>query len=219
MAKQKTAFYCRSCGFESPKWIGKCPGCNQWNTLSEEMKPSNNVQAWKKSSRKIVSPTPINEIQTLEQERWILSDSELNLVLGGGVVAGSIILLGGEPGIGKSTLLLQMALQTQANVLYVSGEESETQIKMRAERIGITNDGCQVLTETLLENILEHLNQSKPDLLVVDSIQTLYSDQLEATPGSISQIRECTGKLLQFAKETQTPVFLIGHITKDGAIA
>jgi DNA repair protein RadA/Sms len=126
MAKQKTAFYCRSCGFESPKWIGKCPGCNQWNTLSEEMKPSNNVQAWKKSSRKIVSPTPINEIQTLEQERWILSDSELNLVLGGGVVAGSIILLGGEPGIGKSTLLLQMALQTQANVLYVSGEESET---------------------------------------------------------------------------------------------
>lgn len=219
MAKQKTAFYCRSCGFESPKWIGKCPGCNQWNTLSEEMKPSNNVQAWKKSSRKIVSPTPINEIQTLEQERWILSDSELNLVLGGGVVAGSIILLGGEPGIGKSTLLLQMALQTQANVLYVSGEESETQIKMRAERIGITNDGCQVLTETLLENILEHLVQSKPDLLVVDSIQTLYSDQLEATPGSISQIRECTGKLLQFAKETQTPVFLIGHITKDGAIA
>ena len=150
MAKQKTAFYCRSCGFESPKWIGKCPGCNQWNTLSEEMKPSNTVQAWKKSSRKIVSPTPINEIQTLEQERWILSDSELNLVLGGGVVAGSVILLGGEPGIGKSTLLLQMALQTQASVLYVSGEESETQIKMRAERIGITNDGCQVLTETLL---------------------------------------------------------------------
>jgi DNA repair protein RadA/Sms len=219
MAKTKSAFFCRSCGFESPKWIGKCPGCNQWNTFTEEIKSTQSVNAWKKSTRKIIEPTPIHEITPADQEKTKLSDSELNLVLGGGLVPGAVVLIGGEPGIGKSTLLLQLALQTAANVLYVSGEESESQIKLRAERIGIQNSNCNILTETLLDNILDYLSKQQPDILIVDSIQTLYSDALDATPGSVSQIRECTGKLLQFAKETQTPVFLIGHITKDGAIA
>jgi DNA repair protein RadA/Sms len=219
MAKTKSAFFCRSCGFESPKWIGKCPGCEQWNTFAEEIKSTQSVNAWKKSSRKIIEPTPIHQITPADQEKTKLSDSELNLVLGGGLVPGAVILIGGEPGIGKSTLLLQLALQTPANVLYVSGEESESQIKLRAERIGIQNANCNILTETLLDNILDYLSKQTPDILIVDSIQTLYSDSLDATPGSVSQIRECTGKLLQFAKETQTPVFLIGHITKDGAIA
>jgi DNA repair protein RadA/Sms len=219
MAKTKSAFFCRSCGFESPKWIGKCPGCNQWNTFTEEIKSTQSVNAWKKSTRKIIEPTPIHEITPADQEKTKLSDSELNLVLGGGLVPGAVVLIGGEPGIGKSTLLLQLALQTSANVLYVSGEESESQIKLRAERIGIQNPNCNILTETLLDNILDYLSKQQPDILIVDSIQTLYSDSLDATPGSVSQIRECTGKLLQFAKETQTPVFLIGHITKDGAIA
>lgn len=219
MAKTKSAFFCRSCGFESPKWIGKCPGCNQWNTFNEEIKSTQSVNAWKKSTRKIIEPTPIHEITPADQEKTKLSDSELNLVLGGGLVPGAVVLIGGEPGIGKSTLLLQLALQTSANVLYVSGEESESQIKLRAERIGIQNPNCNILTETLLDNILDYLSKQQPDILIVDSIQTLYSDSLDATPGSVSQIRECTGKLLQFAKETQTPVFLIGHITKDGAIA
>ncbi len=219
MAKKKTAFFCKSCGYESPKWVGKCPGCSQWNTLIEELKPSKEVNTWTKSSRKTVTPVNISEITPQENERIILSDSELNLVLGDGLVPGAVVLLGGEPGIGKSTLLLQMALESQNKVLYVSGEESESQIKLRAERIGIQNTQCQVLTETLLDNILSHIAQDRPEVLIVDSIQTLYSDQLDSTPGSISQIKECTGKLLQFAKETDTPIFLIGHITKEGSIA
>lgn len=219
MAKQKTAFFCKSCGFESPKWVGKCPGCSQWNTLIEELKPSKTVNTWTTSNRKTVSPVNIKKIQPLENERITLSDSELNLVLGDGLVPGAVILLGGEPGIGKSTLLLQMALESNSKVLYVSGEESESQIKLRAERIGIKNPTCEVLTETLLDNILNHITQDRPEVLIIDSIQTLYSDQLDSTPGSISQIKECTGKLLQFAKETDTPIFLIGHITKEGSIA
>ena len=219
MTKAKTTFFCRSCGFESPKWIGKCPGCNQWNTFSEELKPSKSVTAWKKSGRKIAEPKTIQSIETAEVQRLRLSDDELNLILGGGLVPGAMVLLGGEPGIGKSTLLLQVALRTPINTLYVSGEESDTQIKLRAERLGIETDRCHILTETLLENILDAVEKETPDLLIVDSIQTLYSEQLEATPGSISQIRECTGKLLQFAKENDVPIFLIGHITKDGSIA
>ncbi len=219
MAKTKSAFFCRSCGFESSKWIGKCPGCEEWNTFAEEIKATNSVNAWKKSTRKLVSATLIHEISPEGFEKKPISDSELNLVLGGGLVPGAVVLLGGEPGIGKSTLLLQMALQMNSDVLYVSGEESESQIKLRAERIGIQNSQCRVLTETMLENILDIVAKEPPEILIVDSIQTLYSDVLEASPGSISQIRECTGKLLQFAKETNTPVFLIGHITKDGAIA
>jgi DNA repair protein RadA/Sms len=219
MSKSKTTFFCRSCGFESPKWIGKCPGCNQWNTFSEELKTSKSVTAWKKSGRKIAEPKPIQSIETAEVQRLQLSDDELNLILGGGLVPGAMVLLGGEPGIGKSTLLLQVALRTPIKTLYVSGEESDTQIKLRAERLGIHTDQCNILTETLLENILDAVEREMPELLIVDSIQTLYSEQLEATPGSISQIRECTGKLLQFAKENDVPVFLIGHITKDGSIA
>ncbi|MEY2870674.1 MAG: hypothetical protein RLZZ146_597, partial [Bacteroidota bacterium] len=158
-------------------------------------------------------------IEASETARLILPDDELNLVLGGGLVPGAVVLLGGEPGIGKSTLLLQIALQTTAKTLYVSGEESETQIKLRAERLGLGNSDCEVLTETLLENIKTVLDNDTPELLIIDSIQTLYSDQLDATPGSVSQIRECAGQLLQFAKEHDVPVFLVGHITKDGNLA
>ncbi|NDE05475.1 MAG: DNA repair protein RadA, partial [Flavobacteriia bacterium] len=219
MSKAKTTFFCKSCGFESPKWIGKCPGCSGWNTFIEEIKPTKQITAWKKSGRKIAEPKAMRSIEASESERLILPDEELNLVLGGGLVPGAVVLLGGEPGIGKSTLLLQIALQTQARTLYVSGEESETQIKLRAERLGLGNSDCEVLTETLLENIKAVLDKDTPELLIIDSIQTLYSDLLDATPGSVSQIRECAGQLLQFAKEQDVPVFLVGHITKDGNLA
>ncbi|MEY5036375.1 MAG: hypothetical protein RLZZ110_1392, partial [Bacteroidota bacterium] len=219
MSKAKTTFFCKSCGFESPKWIGKCPGCNEWNTFIEEIKPTKQTTAWKKSGRKIAEPKAMRAIEASETARLILPDDELNLVLGGGLVPGAVVLLGGEPGIGKSTLLLQIALQTTAKTLYVSGEESETQIKLRAERLGLGNSDCEVLTETLLENIKTVLDNDTPELLIIDSIQTLYSDQLDVTPGSVSQIRECAGQLLQFAKEHDVPVFLVGHITKDGNLA
>lgn len=219
MAKTKTAFFCRSCGYESPKWVGKCPGCESWNSFAEEIKPTQQVQVWKRSHAKTVQARTLSEIETENQIRLELPDAELNLVLGGGLVPGAVILLGGEPGIGKSTLLLQMALTLKANTLYISGEESETQIKMRAERLGELDSSCRVLTETMLENILKWVDSEPPEVLIIDSIQTLYSDALEATPGSISQIRECTGRLLQYAKETGIPVFLVGHITKDGSIA
>jgi len=219
MTKAKTTFFCKSCGFESPKWIGKCPGCSEWNTFIEEIKPTKQTTAWKKSGRKIAEPKAMRAIEASESARLILPDDELNLVLGGGLVPGAVILLGGEPGIGKSTLLLQIALQTSAKTLYVSGEESETQIKLRAERLGLGDSDCEVLTETLLENIKNVLDNDTPELLIIDSIQTLYTDQLDATPGSVSQIRECAGQLLQFAKEHDVPVFLVGHITKDGNLA
>lgn len=221
MAKGKTVFFCRECGNESSKWVGKCPACGQWNSMVEEVVQKKSAPAgWSRDSGKEkAAPIKISDVEAGAQPRFIFSDDELNLVLGGGLVPGSVVLLGGEPGIGKSTLLLQVALKSQGNCLYITGEESAEQVKLRAERIGIGENGCLILTETNLENILKSVSSAKPDFLVIDSIQTLYTEDLEATPGSISQIRECAGKLIRFAKEENIPVFLVGHITKDGSIA
>src|SRR6201996_190760 len=242
MAKTKIAYFCQSCGYESPKWLGKCPSCQQWNTFAEEIieKANSSIPDWKAPSTSLQrsnKPTPVSEITFNEEDRILTPDAEFNRVLGGGIVAGSLVLIGGEPGIGKSTLMLQLALSMpNIKVLYISGEESERQIKMRAERLDPSGsqesriksqdgktlkfgEGCYVLTETSTQNIFKQIEQLQPDLVVVDSIQTLYSSHIESTPGSVSQVRECTAELLRFAKESSTPVFLIGHITKDGNIA
>jgi len=221
MSKVKSAYFCQNCGHEAPKWLGKCPSCNQWNTFVEELVQKNipqNVVAFSKS-RTQSQPKAILDIQGVEQERYQLSDNELNRVLGGGLVLGSLVLFGGEPGIGKSTLMLQLAVTNKQQLLYVSGEESEQQIKMRAERIGVKNSACFILSETNVQNIFHHAEQIQPQLLIIDSIQTLYSPDIESSPGSISQVRECTAQLLRYAKTSNIPVFLIGHITKDGALA
>jgi DNA repair protein RadA/Sms len=219
MAKTKTSFFCQSCGAQSPKWLGKCPSCNEWNTIVEEVvnRDSNTSKIRIKPN---AQPKSISDIEIEERKRFPLIDDELNRVLGGGIVPGSLILFGGEPGIGKSTLLLQMALQ-QLNftVLYVSGEESEEQIQMRAQRLGFDNPRCMVLMETSVDQILHHLNEMKPNIVVIDSIQTLQSESVESAPGSVSQVRECTLQLMKYAKETHTPIFLIGHITKEGSLA
>lgn len=225
MAKTKSAYFCQSCGYESAKWLGKCPSCSQWNTFVEEIidKGAANVPTWKSPSgtQRLSKPSKVQEIQSATEERVSTGDLELDRVLGGGLIAGSVILIGGEPGIGKSTLMLQLALNVAGKkVLYVSGEESEQQIKMRAERITTSPKAdCYILTETSTQNIFKQIEQLDPDIVIVDSIQTLHSSHIESTPGSVSQVRECTAELLRFAKETNTPVFLIGHITKDGAIA
>ena len=223
MAKVKTSFFCQNCGHQSPQWVGKCSSCGEWNTYVEEVvekTDSAKVPFSSNRDKRVVKPQLINEIKHIKEDRIELSDKELNRVLGGGVVPGSLILFGGEPGIGKSTLLLQTALkQPNLKVLYISGEESEQQISMRAERIGKKDVNCYVLTETSTANIFIQLGEIQPDLLIIDSIQTLHSPLIESSPGSVSQIRECTSELLKFAKETATPVFLIGHITKDGALA
>jgi DNA repair protein RadA/Sms len=254
MAKAKIAYFCQSCGFESAKWLGKCPSCAQWNTFVEEIieKPNTSVPNWKANAsttqQRANKPVPVADIVFNEEHRILTPDNEFNRVLGGGIVAGSLVLIGGEPGIGKSTLMLQLALNMpNLKVLYVSGEESEHQIKMRAERLVATESqkskvksqnfnisdnkseiehpkseigkGCFVLTETSTQNIFKQIEELEPDLVVVDSIQTLHSSHIESTPGSVSQVRECTAELLRFAKESATPVFLIGHITKDGMIA
>ncbi|MFM9946299.1 MAG: DNA repair protein RadA [Saprospiraceae bacterium] len=226
MEKVKKIFACTSCGATSPKWVGKCPACGEWNTLQEEIiskqtKQEERSRSWQDSAPKRPDPKPVllQDIQAGQTQRLITHDEELNRVLGGGVVPGSLVLIGGQPGIGKSTLLLQLALTAPIRVLYVSGEESEEQIKMRAERVGSQMSECYILTETNTNRILQHAQQLTPDLLIVDSIQTLSSPHIDSTPGSISQVRECAGELQRFAKETNIPVFLIGHITKDGAIA
>ncbi|KYG78037.1 DNA repair protein RadA [Roseivirga spongicola] len=224
MAKTKSVFICQNCGATSAKWIGKCPSCNEWNTYTEEVvsKGKKEEDSWREESGPAVRPKPINirEVENSSEERLVTYDKELNRVLGGGIVAGSLVLIGGEPGIGKSTLMLQLALAARKKkVLYVSGEESQQQIKMRAERIGIQTDQCFVLSETNTQNIFAQIKNVKPDLLIVDSIQTLHTERIESAAGSVSQVRECTGELMKFAKETQTPVFLIGHITKEGSIA
>ena len=225
MAKIKTSFFCQNCGAQSAKWIGRCPACGEWNTYVEEVLQRDEVSTpgnWKASTSLQVAAKPraIAEIRYQEEARVATADQELNRVLGGGIVPGSMVLIGGEPGIGKSTLMLQIALSLKRHrVLYISGEESEQQIKMRAERLGVHHPNCFILTETGTQNIFKQIEQLQPDLLIVDSIQTLHSAFIESGAGSISQVRECTAELLKFAKESGTPVFLIGHITKEGNLA
>lgn len=219
MAKTKTVFFCQNCGAESSKWVGKCPSCNEWNTYVEEVVSkstgTSSEFAFEKSK-----PININEAGgPTGQERTSSQIGELDRVLGGGVVRGSLVLVGGEPGIGKSTLLLQMAVKQKGKVLYVSGEESVEQIKMRAERIGTSSTDCFLYAETDLMEVLRQAQALTPDILIIDSIQTLHSDRIEASIGSISQVKECTGQLMKFAKQKNVPVFLIGHVNKDGAIA
>ncbi|MGB4959355.1 MAG: DNA repair protein RadA [Saprospiraceae bacterium] len=222
--KVKTSFFCSNCGTESPKWVGKCPSCNEWNTYIEEVIEKNTVQAekdqvWKGSSKVKVIPKLLDEVTSVKSSRMDTNDEELNRVLGGGLVSGSIILVGGQPGIGKSTLLLQLALKQKSKVLYVSGEESEEQIKMRADRIGFRNQKCYIYTDVNVSNILKEANKLQPDIIIIDSVQTLMSPYIDSTPGSISQVRECTGEMQRYAKETNIPIFIIGHITKEGGIA
>ncbi len=221
MAKKKqSVFFCKSCGARSPKWLGKCPQCNAWNSFVEEIITKNDSLKSGFKSNKINKPTLITDINYTNENRIITNDQELNRVLGGGIVPGSLVLLGGEPGIGKSTLLLQFALSSKKNkILYVSGEESEKQIKMRADRINKTSEHCYILTETSTENIFQQIEHIQPKILVIDSIQTLHSAAIDSAAGSISQVRECTAELIKFAKETGVAVFLIGHINKEGVIA
>lgn len=225
MSKTKSTFFCQNCGQESAKWVGKCPSCNEWNTFVEEVVVKGTDKAVKEdwrdfSGTKGLKTISINDVVSGEEKRIFSSDGELNRVLGGGIVAGSIVLVAGEPGIGKSTLFLQIGLQlTNVRTLYISGEESEQQIKMRADRVGTQSDNFYLLTETNTQTIFKEIKKLQPELVIVDSIQTLQSPFVESGPGSISQIRECAAELQRYAKETNTPVFLIGHITKDGTIA
>ena len=223
MAKVKTTFFCQNCGAQYAKWQGQCNSCKQWNTIAEEVIQKPEKSSWKtassSTSKRVSKPLKINEIDTAQEARLNMQDAEFNRVLGGGMVHGSLTLLGGEPGIGKSTLLLQIALSLPYKTLYVSGEESQKQIKMRAERINPQENNCYILTETKTQNIFKQIEAVEPDLVIIDSIQTLHSDYIESSAGSISQIKECTTELIKFAKETATPVLLIGHITKDGHIA
>ena len=223
MAEAKKAYVCRECGYDAPKWLGKCPSCGAWNTFDELVvakKGSSVAAAVTSSAVPKAKPQRVQDIQTGITKRIDVGHSEVNRVLGGGLVPGSIILVGGEPGIGKSTLALQLALADNGlRTLYVSGEESAEQIKMRAERLGIHNENCVVYTETLLENIVAQCEAIKPDMVVVDSIQTIYTDLVDASAGSVTQIRECASTLLKYAKGSGTPVFIIGHITKEGTIA
>ena len=219
--KVKTAYFCQNCGTQYPKWQGQCSACKEWNTIVEEVVQKEEVKLWsKKGADSKVKALKVADISLTNESRIKTGNTELDRVLGGGIVPGAVILLGGEPGIGKSTLMLQLALGLKNfKTLYVSGEESAKQIKMRAERLGEGSSDCLILTETSTQNIFTHIDAVKPNLLVVDSIQTLHSQAIEASPGSVSQIRETASELLRFAKETATPVILIGHITKDGGIA
>jgi DNA repair protein RadA/Sms len=226
MAKVRKVFACTSCGATSPKWMGKCTSCEEWNTYVEEIivkesqTQAEKKQVWRKDDKKPkLKPVKIPDIIAGDTPRTVTPDNEFNRVLGGGIVAGSLVLIGGQPGIGKSTLMLQLALTMPINILYVSGEESQEQIKMRADRVGIQNENCYILTETNVSKILTHAQNLEPQLIVIDSIQTLASPHIESTPGTVSQIRECAGDLQRFAKETNIPIFIIGHITKEGSIA
>jgi DNA repair protein RadA/Sms len=221
MAKTRTLYLCQNCGNQSPKWLGKCPVCGEWNTYVEEVIDRNEEKAKERFSPKSdVVPVALQNISEGHTQRITTHDTELDRVLGGGIVHGSLILIGGEPGIGKSTLMLQLAAKLEGKtILYVSGEESDRQIKMRADRMGVSNQDCYVLTETNTQAIFKHAAELEPDIIIIDSVQTLHSVYIDSPPGSISQIRECTGELQRYAKESHIPVFLIGHITKDGSIA
>lgn len=227
-AKSKTVFFCQSCGTQSPKWIGRCPACGEWNTYVEEViqlaGKHGGMEAWKRgggeAGKRGGVPVKVLEIKSEEGKRETTQNGELDRVLGGGLVPGSIILVGGEPGIGKSTLMLQVALQMKGRkILYVTGEESAQQIKMRAERLKVKNDECYIMTETGTAQILHHADEIRPEMIIIDSIQTLQTDILDSPAGSISQIRECAAEMQRFAKTTATPVILIGHIIKDGSLA
>ncbi len=218
----KTVWFCSNCGTESSKWIGRCPACGEWNTMVEERRVtgSHHSKTLSPGGQISLPPTPISAIEAVDEQRIKMPSKELNRVLGGGLVAGSLVLIGGEPGIGKSTLVLQNILSIRGRkILYVSGEESATQLKMRADRIGRLSDNCYIVCDTSLESILNHIDTLQPELLVVDSIQTIASDAIESSAGSVSQVRECAAQLLRYAKSSGTPVLLIGHINKEGSIA
>ncbi len=218
----KTTFFCQNCGTQYTKWQGQCHACKEWNTIVEEVVEKKEEKKWDipaRSKEQKNIPLQLKDIDIQLESRIITNDPELNRVLGGGIVSGSMILLGGEPGIGKSTLLLQLALQLKNKVLYVSGEESQKQIKLRAERITEANDNCFIISETNLQRIFKHLSKVNPDVLIVDSIQTLYTQEIESGAGSVSQIRGCVTELIKLAKETNIPIFIVGHITKEGQIA
>ena len=219
MAKTKNVFFCQNCGHESPKWLGKCPACGEWNTFAEE-KITVQAKGSGKSRKDSARPKKLSEIEIKEEVRMRMPSSELNRVLGGGLVAGSLTLIGGEPGIGKSTLLLQNILSIRnKKILYVSGEESATQLKLRADRLGKLSENTYILCETVLENIFDQIQKEKPKLIIVDSIQTIASETIESAQGSVSQVRECAVALLKYAKESGVPIIIVGHINKDGAIA
>jgi DNA repair protein RadA/Sms len=224
MAKTKTVYVCSQCGNDSPKWLGKCPACGEWNTYVEELitKSSTTQILHELSNYDSIKSKPVllKNIQTDDEIRMNMNDQELNRVLGGGLVPGSLVLIGGEPGIGKSTLVLQTVLKlNNYKSLYISGEESAKQLKLRAERLGLNNDNCFIVCETNLEQIFTHINNLKPNLVIIDSIQTIYTERVESSPGTISQVRESSASILKFAKQTGTPVLLIGHINKEGNIA
>ena len=218
--KTKTAYMCSSCGYDSPKWLGKCPSCGEWNTFVEERVPARQTKGARGRLVKSTAPVRLSEIEVTSEQRMRMPSEELNRVLGGGLVAGSLTLIGGEPGIGKSTLLLQNILSIRnRRILYVSGEESASQLRLRADRLGKVSDNTFILCETALDAIFTHIENVKPELLAVDSIQTICSADIESAAGSVSQVRECAASLLRYAKESGVPVILVGHINKDGAIA
>ncbi|ENH95882.1 DNA repair protein RadA [Gracilibacillus halophilus YIM-C55.5] len=224
MAKRKSKFVCQHCGYESPKWMGKCPGCHEWNSLMEETVATGaaNRGNWTPSSSQVSKPQPLNHIQTQEEPRIKTDMQEFNRVLGGGIVPGSLVLIGGDPGIGKSTLLLQVSNQLatkETDVLYISGEESERQTKLRAERLGISTGHLYVLAETNLLDIANQIDAMNPGFVVIDSIQTIYKEEVASAPGSVSQVRESTSELMRIAKQNHIPIFIVGHVTKEGSIA
>ena len=216
MAKVKTAYFCSECGYQSPRWLGKCPSCASWNTLTEELVESTKATKTTPSKR---TPVRLGEAVIRDVPRIQLPGTELNRVLGGGLMPGAVVLIGGEPGIGKSTLMLQLALDARLKTLYVSGEESELQIQQRAHRIGIQNENCYLYSETITQHIVREIDSLQPELIIIDSVQTLHSQLMESAPGSVGQIRQSTAELLSVAKDNNIPLLLVGHITKDGAIA